>query len=139
MRSTEGTTKFSSVGEKGIGVSYAATRTIGASRDVMACSATLRLLAPGVTTIATTRKAPTVCMAATVEAERTAANADCPILMIHGVYDNVISIERAQASRDKLLALGYPVQWQTYPMQHSVCAEEIVALGDWLDARFAAG
>lgn len=75
-------------------------------------------------------------IAATVEAERTAANADCPILMIHGVYDNVISIERAQASRDKLLALGYPVQWQTYPMQHSVCAEELDLIAGWLRERF---
>ena len=74
-------------------------------------------------------------IASTVEAERSAANADCPILMIHGDYDNVIPIERARASRDRLIALGYPVQWQTYPMQHSVCPQEIALIAEWLRAR----
>ena len=40
IRSTEGITKLSSFGEKGVGVSGAATRTTGASRDMIACSAT---------------------------------------------------------------------------------------------------
>ena len=74
-------------------------------------------------------------IAATVEAERTPANADCPILMIHGTHDPVIPVERALASRDRLEALGYPVQWQTYPMQHSVCAEEIALIARWLRER----
>ena len=71
-------------------------------------------------------------IASTVEAERSKANADCPILMVHGTYDNVIPLDRAVASRDRLQALGYPVQWQTYPMQHSVCAEEIALISSWL-------
>jgi phospholipase/carboxylesterase len=29
------------------------------------------------------------------------------------------------------------VQWQSYAMPHSVCAEEIRDLGDWLTTRFA--
>ena len=74
-------------------------------------------------------------IASTVEAERSQANADCPILMVHGTFDNVIGIDRAIASRDKLLALGYPLQWQTYPMQHSVCGEEIALISGWLRER----
>ena len=77
-------------------------------------------------------------IADTVEAERSAANADCPILMVHGDYDNVIPIERAQASRARLEELGYPVQWQTYPMQHSVCPQEIDLIAGWLRARLGA-
>jgi phospholipase/carboxylesterase len=34
---------------------------------------------------------------------------------------------------------GLAVQWHSYPMPHSVCAEEIRDLGDWLTARFGAG
>ena len=32
---------------------------------------------------------------------------------------------RGGASRDRLKALGYQVQWHEYPMQHSVSAEEL--------------
>jgi len=30
------------------------------------------------------------------------------------------------------------VEWHTYTMAHQVCAEEMHALGKWLEARFAA-
>jgi len=36
-----------------------------------------------------------------------------------------------------LNTLGFPIEWHEYPMAHAVCAEELQALGDWLDARFA--
>ena len=42
---------------------------------------------------------------------------------------------RSGALRD----FGFEVLWRRYPMQHSVCAEEIRDLGDWMTARFAAG
>ena len=32
---------------------------------------------------------------------------------------------RAAASREALTALGYAVEWHEYPMEHSVCMEEI--------------
>ncbi len=75
-------------------------------------------------------------VATRLAAERSPANADCPILMVHGTADPVIPLDRALASRDHLLALGYPVQWQTYPMQHSVCLEEIRLIAGWLRQRF---
>ena len=74
-------------------------------------------------------------IASTLPGERSTANADCPILMIHGTHDPVIALDRAQASRERLESLGYPVQWQTYPMQHSVCAEEIALISRWLRER----
>ena len=39
---------------------------------------------------------------------------------------------RGLAARDALLALGQPVQWHEYPMEHAVCAEEIADLNQWL-------
>ena len=36
-----------------------------------------------------------------------------------------------------LKALGMDAALRRYPMPHSVCAEEIRDLGDWMEARFA--
>ncbi len=71
-------------------------------------------------------------LAARLAAERTPANADTPVFLAHGHHDPVIPIERAMASRDALQALGQPVEWHDYPMQHSVCAPELADLSRWL-------
>jgi len=76
-------------------------------------------------------------LAETVAAERHAANADVPIFMAHGNYDPVIGIERAESSRETLNALGYAVEWRDYPMEHSVCAEEIADISGWLQRVLA--
>ncbi|WP_426339821.1 alpha/beta hydrolase [Pseudoduganella sp. S-14] len=67
-----------------------------------------------------------------VAAERHAANQETPVFMVHGRMDPVIPIERAVASRDLLVKLGYQVEWHDYPMQHSACAEELVHVAAWL-------
>jgi len=76
-------------------------------------------------------------LAASTAAERSEANRDVPIFMGHGQRDGVVLIARATASRDALVALGYPVEWHTYPMEHSVCMEEIADLGKWLQRVLA--
>ncbi len=68
-------------------------------------------------------------LAARLAAEAHAVNRDVPIFMAHGTHDPVVRIERALQSRDALLHLGYQVDWHSYPMQHSVCAEEVTAIG----------
>ena len=71
-------------------------------------------------------------LAASTAAERSPANADVPILMGHGRFDTMVAPARGLATRDALLALGYPVQWHDYPMEHSVCPDEITDLNRWL-------
>jgi phospholipase/carboxylesterase len=71
-------------------------------------------------------------LAGALAAERHALNHDVPIFMAHGTYDPVVRLDRALASRDALIALGYPVEWHTYPMQHAVCAEEVDAIGEFI-------
>ena len=71
-------------------------------------------------------------LAATLAAERSPANADVPVFLAHGTRDGVVPLPRAIASRDALTALGYPVDWHTYEMEHSVCAEEIADMHQWL-------
>ena len=65
-------------------------------------------------------------------AERSAANADVPIWLAHGTQDEMVALPRAEASRDALQALGYAVEWHSYPMGHSVCMEEVADLQRWL-------
>ena len=65
-------------------------------------------------------------------AEHHAANLDTPIFLAHGTHDPVVAPERADVSRAKLQELGFKVQWHTYPMQHSVCPEEIADISHFL-------
>jgi phospholipase/carboxylesterase len=71
-------------------------------------------------------------IAATTATERTQANASTPIFLAHGRHDDVVPMARASTSKQALEALGYAVDWKDYPMPHSVCAEEIQDLNDWL-------
>jgi phospholipase/carboxylesterase len=71
-------------------------------------------------------------LAGTLEAERSRANADVPIFLAHGRSDPVVPYAAGVATRDALRTMGYPVEWHEYPMQHSVCMEEIVDLNRWL-------
>lgn len=71
-------------------------------------------------------------------AEGTDANKDVPILMCHGVRDPMVPAALGQASRDALQSLGYRVEWKTYPMEHSVCMEEVLDISKWLQARLEA-
>jgi phospholipase/carboxylesterase len=71
-------------------------------------------------------------LAGTTAAERHAANVATPVFLAHGRFDPVIPIARALASRDALQALGAPVEWHEYPMEHSVCGPELADLNRWL-------
>jgi phospholipase/carboxylesterase len=71
-------------------------------------------------------------LAASLEKERDAANADIPIFLAHGTYDPMIAIARAEQTRRALEAQSYKVDYKTYPMEHSVCAEEIDEISVWL-------
>jgi len=68
----------------------------------------------------------------TTAAERSSVNADVPLFLAHGRYDPVVPLARGQAAHDTLQSLGYPVEWHTYPMEHTVCGPEIEDLNRWL-------
>jgi phospholipase/carboxylesterase len=65
-------------------------------------------------------------------AERVAANHATPIFLGHGTQDPIVSLSLGEQSRRMLEAEGYPVEWHTYPMAHSVCAEEVADVAAWL-------
>jgi phospholipase/carboxylesterase len=71
-------------------------------------------------------------LAAQTAAERSTANQSTPIFMAHGMQDEVVALQRGEASRDALVALGFAVEWHEYLMGHSVSPLEIAELNDWL-------
>lgn len=71
-------------------------------------------------------------LSAKVATERTEASKSTPIFMAHGRYDNVVPFNRAEASRDLLVSLGYQLEWHEYAMQHTLCLEEVQHISAWL-------
>jgi phospholipase/carboxylesterase len=65
-------------------------------------------------------------------AEAAAVNRDAPIFMAHGTLDPVVRFEWGLASRRAIEANGNPVEWHQYPIEHSLCLEEVRAIGAWL-------
>ena len=61
-----------------------------------------------------------------------------PLFMAHGQFDPVVPYAGGERSAEAMREMGFDVQWQRYPMQHAVCAEEIRDLGDWMTTRFSA-
>ena len=68
----------------------------------------------------------------TTAAERHDANVLTPLFLAHGRNDGVVPLARGAAGRDLLQGLGQPLEWHDYPMEHSVCMEEVQALQRWL-------
>jgi phospholipase/carboxylesterase len=71
-------------------------------------------------------------LSAKLATERTEAAKATPIFMAHGRYDNVVPFNRAEASRDLLVSLGYRLEWHEYAMQHTLCLEEVEHISAWL-------
>jgi phospholipase/carboxylesterase len=76
-------------------------------------------------------------LAAATAAERSEANRDLPVFLAHGTQDPVVPLARATATRDALRALGQPVDWHEYPIEHTVSMPELRDLQQWLLQRLA--
>lgn len=63
-------------------------------------------------------------------------NKELPIFMAHGSFDPVLPLRLGQSSHERLVAAGYSVEWHEYPMEHSVCAQEIADIRSWLLAVY---
>ncbi|MCE8016177.1 alpha/beta fold hydrolase [Halomonas sp. MCCC 1A17488] len=63
------------------------------------------------------------------------ANRELPIEIHHGTFDPVVPESLGKAAYQRLQALGYAVHYQTYPMAHAVCPQQVGDIADWLNAR----
>jgi phospholipase/carboxylesterase len=64
------------------------------------------------------------------------ANKTLPIYIAHGTQDNVLPYFLGESTAKLLEEAGHPVEWHSYNMPHSVCAEEIVDIGNWIKNRW---
>jgi phospholipase/carboxylesterase len=64
--------------------------------------------------------------------ERAAANEATPIFLAHGLQDPIVAPVLGEHARAWLESAGYPVEWHTYPMPHSVSPQEVADIAAWL-------
>ena len=55
-----------------------------------------------------------------------------PILICHGEHDPVVSESLGKRSRASLEKLGFDPEYHSYPIEHSVCPQEIEDIGTWI-------
>jgi len=74
---------------------------------------------------------------AQLKTERSTNNNNTPIFMAHGTLDSVVAPNTANTAFKQLQALDYPISWHEYPMQHSVCLDEISDIADFINQCFS--
>lgn len=63
-------------------------------------------------------------------------NQSTPIFLAHGTEDTVVPYFLGENVYHILQKNNYPVDWHTYRMPHSVCAEEIRDIGKWFESVY---
>lgn len=58
-----------------------------------------------------------------------------PILMGHGTRDPIVPYGWGEKAKEKLVKLGFNVEWCAYPMEHSICLPEIQAISQFIQKR----
>lgn len=65
------------------------------------------------------------------------ANANLPLLIQHGTQDPVVPEALGRKAAEELQGRGFTVTYQTYPMPHSLCLEQVQDMRQWLAERFS--
>ena len=68
-------------------------------------------------------------------AEYSEANSAIPIAIQHGQYDPVVPERLAKKALSDLREKGYSPEYTRYPMEHSVCPEQIADISNWLQSK----
>lgn len=69
---------------------------------------------------------------ATLPAEGASANLKTPIFIAHGMFDPVVPYNLGQDVHNVLQQAHYNTEWHSYPMEHTLCLEEIAAIGAFI-------
>jgi phospholipase/carboxylesterase len=66
------------------------------------------------------------------------ANARTPVFLAHGTRDQVVPYPMGEYGHRLLEQLGLPVEWHSYPMEHTVIQDELADIRAWLGRVLAA-
>jgi phospholipase/carboxylesterase len=65
------------------------------------------------------------------------ANRNLPVFICHGTQDPMVPERLGREAQRELTDRGYAVEYQSYPMEHAVCAREIGDIARWLQRVLA--
>ncbi|MFC3282000.1 alpha/beta hydrolase [Litchfieldella rifensis] len=65
------------------------------------------------------------------------ANRGLVIEAHHGSFDPVVPEDLGQAGAERAREMGYEVTYRRYPMQHSLCPQQVADIAPWLAQRLA--
>ena len=71
-------------------------------------------------------------LASKTAAEMTPGGKATPVFMAHGTQDPVVPYMLGDETRALMQSAGYAVEWHSYPMPHSLCADEVADLHAFL-------
>lgn len=60
------------------------------------------------------------------------SNQSTPIFIAHGLFDHLVPFSFGEIVKKSLVSLHYSVEWQSYPMAHTVSTEEIDDINGFL-------
>jgi len=66
------------------------------------------------------------------------ANARVPVFLAHGTHDHVVPYPMGEYGHRLLEQIGLPVEWHSYPMDHTVAQDEVADIRAWLGRVLAA-
>ncbi len=73
-----------------------------------------------------------MCKPGKLAEEASDVNKSTPVMMAHGIHDEVVPAALGKMAHTSLEDNGFSATWQTYPMQHNVCVQEIQDISRWL-------
>lgn len=65
------------------------------------------------------------------------ANKETPLFIQHGTMDSVVSPRLGDRALEVVKGFGGNVIYKTYPMDHTLCGEQIADISQWLQERLA--
>lgn len=60
-----------------------------------------------------------------------------PLLCCHGQWDPVVPLALGESSARQVEQAGWPLEWKTYPTEHSLHPDEVNDIGQWLRDRLS--
>lgn len=72
-------------------------------------------------------------LAADFNPEQNIANRDIPIFIAHGLFDPIVPLHAGKSAADLLQGMQYNVQWNTYPIAHTVTLDELLDIGTFIN------